>query len=573
MQPAIRRTGGAGFSDPPDFIPREEGKSMVPGRRPEIKAWEAAGAALALLAGFHFLALRVRAGGLPVGDEGSWLSVASELARGQGFSTRWLEGHYLLPYALPRPDDFRYPALTSLLALVFRIFGQSVEAARWTVTWVFLGFAASLWLVARSAFGRWAGLAGLSITVFSLLQLEWNSLVYTEGLFGLVTMGLAAWCLHGEGASSRDGGGARMTALSWWAGLGAGVALLYLVRTNGILFLSGIPWLWWRNRRRLSWKHPAIAIACFALVAAPWLIRSAVHFGNPLHVAGNAGMLREHGESHTLSAAEYFSHYDALFPLKRLGMGLLNFFSTLRFYEHGLEVVPLVLIPIAAFLRRPFFNSFLTAGFSISFLASIYASYHSWAGVRYMSGLLPLAYAYGLGAVPALASRLPIPRAGRAAPGLAGTACILLLLTPVVYPHRFYERKLAHPSGNLGRPLAEHLDLIRETVPAGGAYYAASLCRVNFLAEGLNCVGLQELYDTSWFSRSLRAFHPGLIALTHGETGDGAMQKALSLMRERGYTQDTLASGTLGVYLTIRPLPAGSQAFREDTAMPTEYPP
>ena len=113
---------------------------MNPDRNARIAPWEALAAVAALLLAWHFLALRVRAAGLPGGDEGSWLSVAAELARGKGFTTRWLEAHFLVPYALPRPDDFRYPALTCLLAAVFRIFGASVEAGRWTVVAVYLAF-------------------------------------------------------------------------------------------------------------------------------------------------------------------------------------------------------------------------------------------------------------------------------------------------------------------------------------------------------------------------------------------------------------------------------------------------
>src|SRR6185369_15716110 len=104
----------------------------------------------------------------------SWMSVANELAHGRGFSTRWLEVHFLVPYTLPRPDDFRYPALTSLLALTFRVFGYSIETARWTVGAVFLAFATAIWGLARAAFGRWAAQAAVWVTVASLLQLQWN---------------------------------------------------------------------------------------------------------------------------------------------------------------------------------------------------------------------------------------------------------------------------------------------------------------------------------------------------------------------------------------------------------------
>ncbi|HKP97765.1 MAG TPA: glycosyltransferase family 39 protein [Fibrobacteria bacterium] len=529
---------------------------MVRGRRLDIAAWETIAAALALAAGFHFLAIRVRAGGLPQGDEGSWLSVAAELARGGGFGTRWLEFHFLVPYQLPRPDDFRYPALTSLLAASFRCFGISVEAARWTVAAVFLAFASAAWLVCRSAFGRWPGLAALWLTVFSLLQLEWNSAVYTEGLFGLGTALLAAWCLRGR----REG---ELAKPAWWAVLGLGTGLLYLIRVNGILFVPGLLWLYRSHRKTLSWKLPALALACFFLAASPWLIRSAVHFGNPFHVAGSAGMLREAGQSHTYSAVEYFSRHDAWFPLQRMLLGLLRFFATLRHYEHGLEMAPLLLAAAAAFLGREFFGPFPAAGFLLTFLASCYASYDSWAGVRYMTGLMPFVYAYGLSLVPgparALAAAVPEmpPRWVPRAKGLVGAAGILALLLPVVGPHRFYERRF---SGTIARPsdLPDHLRRLEARVPPGGRYYAGSLCRVNFLSPGRDCVGLQELYDTTWFSRSMAAFHPSLVILAHEETEDAAILAALMRMQDAGYLLVPVDSGTLGIYLALSRAPQDS---------------
>lgn len=521
--------------------------------RPPVHPLEAAGAVLALLAGYHFLALRVRAGGLPGGDEGSWLSVAAELARGNGFTTRWLEAHFLEPYALPRPDDFRYPALTGILALAFSVAGFSVEAGRWTVACIHLAFAAAVWGAARAAFGRWAGMAALWLTCCSLLQLEWNSLVYTEGLFGLAAAGLAAWGIAGDRPGAD--GAPRWRKPGWWAGMGAGVGLLYLVRANGILFLPGIALLWFLRRREVSWRHGACAAAGFLALAGPWMLRSALRFGNPLHIAGNAGLLREPGQSHTLTVAEYFSQYDLLFPLKRMALGFGRFFHALEFYEHGLWILPLVLVLAAAWKRTRFFDPAFAAGCALTFAASVYAAYDSWAGVRYMSGLLPLAYAYGLSAIPPAAAGLTAAAASRrpALPWVLGAAGIALLLLPVLGPHRFYERRFAEPGTELGAPLAAHLGLVDSLVPGDGAYYAASLCRVNFLLETQRCVGLQELYDSTWLARSREAFRPRMIALTRGEAQDSALQAALDLMLDRGYAQDTLAEGGLAIYLGLRP--------------------
>jgi hypothetical protein len=534
------------------------------------KALEAAFALLALLAGFHFLAMRVRAGGLPGGDEGSWMSVAAELARGHGFTTRWLELHFLTPYALPRPDDFRYPALTSLLALVFRCAGTSLEAARWTVTAVFLCFASAAYLACRSAFGRFTAMASLWLTSFSLLQLDWNSVVYTEGLFGLAVALLAAWSLRGERTLETTVPFGFRT-LGWWAILGAGVGLLYLVRANGILFLIGVPWLFLLRRKHgLSLLHPASACMGFLLAAAPWLIRNFRRFGNPLHVAGNAGLLRTSGEPHTMSVAQFLARHPPLYPLERFGVGALHFIQDLHQFEHGLEALPLILAAVAVFRKRPFFSPFLAAGFLATFAACCYSAYDSWAGVRYMSGLLPLVYAYGLSPLfsgPRVTSALPSASKGFFEKGLfkprftapVAALGILLLLLPVAGPHRFYERKFAPPPKGPAayayrKDLADHLSRLAARLPEGGRYYAGALSKVNFLAQGRDCVGLQELYDSTWFTRSMAAFHPGLVVLTHEETSDTAMLAALAKMRSGGYTQDTLEEGPLAVYLSLRPM-------------------
>lgn len=509
--------------------------------------WEGLGALLALVVGFHFLALRVHAGGLPGGDEGSWLSVAAELARGNGFTTRWLEAHFLTPYTLPRPDDFRYPALTSLLAAVFQFTGFSIEAARWTVATVFLIFASSTYLLCRSAFGRWTAMTALWLTCLSLLQLQWNSIVYTEGLFGLAVTGVAAWCLRGERTLNqihRIG----FQSKAWWFLLGAMVGCVYLVRANGILFLIGIPILFWRRKQYgIGWKHPSFACAGFLFIASPWLIHMAEHFGNPMHVAGNAGMLRTAGESHTFSITQFIVKHGFFFPLERITWGTFHFFRDLHFFEHGLEAAPIVLVLLSCFRRRSFISPFLTGGFLITFFACVYTAYDSWAGVRYMSGLLPLVYAYGLSSLRHLWG------SGKSATWLSWVLALLLLL-PVLMPHRFYERKYANP-GMSSSGLADHLYRLKKFVPTGESYYAASLCKVNFMVTERYCIGLQELYDPTWFSRSIDAFHPQIVMLTREETKDSVLCAALTKMRIEGYRQDTLEVTPLAVYFSLRTTP------------------
>lgn len=510
------------------------------------RPWEIAALAVLLGAAFHFLSLRVRASVLPQGDEGSWLAAAAELSRGHGFTTRWLEFHFLKPYALPRPDDFRFPGLTCLLALVFRITGVSWRAAQWTVTCVFLLSVPASWLAVRRAYGAWTALAASSLACFSLLQLQWASLVYTEALFGLVLAGLVLAATSGDAARRR-----------WWIRLGALVGALYLVRPNGILFASGILWAALRPRPRPSWDRPALGFAAFAAVASPWLIRTWLRFGNPLHLAGSAGMLRNtRSEPSTLGLWEYLRLHGGLAPLKRLVVGSWEFLQTLNYYEHGLQIAPLLLVAVALARRRAFYHASLAPGFLISFLAFAYASFNSWAGVRYSAPLLPFVYAYGLSQLPEwwkssshFLAAAWVSLESRIVQVTVGGLTILALLLPVFHPHRFYERSLAHPADPMPA-IADHVRRLDAVVPAGGRYYAGALGRLNFLT-GRDCVGLQELNDTTWFSRSRAELHPRWVALARGEDADSAMAAALERMR-RDFSLDTVDAGAEAVYLEIK---------------------
>lgn len=520
---------------------------LVPSDAPSTPSfWEILGIVLALALGWHFLELRICGGGLPTGDEGSWISVASEIAHGHGFTTRWLEAHFLLPYTLPRPDDFRYPVLTSLIAITFKVWGNSVETARWTVAGIFLVFSLATWSVTRYAFGRWPAMAVLWLTVSSLLQLEWNAAVYTEGMFGLVVTAIVAWCIFGDRSTGKVNAFG-LESLYWWTILGIGIGCLYLVRVNGILFLPGVFWLYWMRRNTpLTWMHPAITMLAFCVIVAPWLIRTHINFGSPFHFAGSGGLLREPGQSHTMTLFQYFSGHNLIFPFERIGVGIFRFSKTLHFYEHGLEIIPLLLVLVAVASRRMFYNPLITLGFLLTFLASAYSAYNSWAGVRYMTGLMPLIYAYGFSAIPASWSSKRIPF----------VLGIILLWLPVFYPHRFYERKFSSRIAAQGTypyrtDLSDHLNLLATRLPAGGHYYAASLCNVNFLVADRYCVGLQELYDPTWFSRSRDAFHPSLIVLTHSETQDSVMLAAFSKMRSEGYFPDTVENGKLAIYFSL----------------------
>jgi hypothetical protein len=199
------------------------------------------------------------------------------------------------------------------------------------------------------------------------------------------------------------------------------------------------------------------------------------------------------------------------------------------------------------------------AGFVLTALACAYAAYNSWGGVRYFTGLVPFAYAYGFSYAPVLAARFVSPRPAWTAWAI-GAIGIAVVAAPVANPHRHYERALPRALAASGpyayRPeVAEHLAKLAAHLPADGHYYAASLCNLNFLAPRGLCVGLQELYDPSWLPRSLAAFHPSLVVLARSEAGDSALGAALDRMRALGYIPVTVDSGSLALYLGLRAEP------------------
>jgi len=123
----------------------------------------------------------------------------------------------------------------------------------------------------------------MACTVFSLLQLYWNSIVYTEGLFGIVA---ASLFLISAYVSERR----RL----FWILTGVGIGVLYLVRPNGLLFGFGLAYLFLRSFRKngKTAGNLIVGFVAMGIIIGPWLLRNYVFFGNPFHIAGSAGLLR-----------------------------------------------------------------------------------------------------------------------------------------------------------------------------------------------------------------------------------------------------------------------------------------
>ena len=264
--------------------------------------------------------------------------------------------------------------------------------------------------------------------------------------------------------------------------------------------------------RSLIW-----AGAAFILVASPWLIRNVIHFGNPFHIVGSAGFLRVAAEDPlTYTPVQFLDKYGLLFPFKRVIFGGLKFFRYLHDLEHGLEVIPLLGVVIGIVRRRNFYHMMILTGVIITFLACAYGAYVSLAGVRYFSSIMPFIYAYGVWNIVELMFKIKIRRWGMPFSYAIYIVFIGILLSPVFYPHRFYERKFAFPPSGTRAAVTEYTGKLSRQMGEKKNYYAQQLCQVNFLTE-LNCVGLQDVWDYKWFKKSIDTFNPQVLAFRPDE--------------------------------------------------------
>jgi 4-amino-4-deoxy-L-arabinose transferase-like glycosyltransferase len=497
---------------------------------------------LLLFLSFHLVSERIIHAEFPGGDQGSWMSVAAQVARGEGFTTRWLEYPFLQHAALPRPDDFRYPGLVFPLAVSFMLFGISYTTALWTVGIIFFIFLCAIFLVCRKAFGSLTAFFAATVASISLLQLHWNTVVYSEGLFGVMTGALVLWSMAFREKNKK----------LFWIVLGAGCGMLYCIRPNGIFFGVGIIGLYFTERKRgCKITHLAFGLTSMAIVMLPWLVRTWYWFGSPFHLATNAGLCRDGvSDSVNLSLAQFIAHCGIWYPVKATFIGIGNFFEALHFLEHGLEILPLIGLVIGLAMRRKFFNSFVSLSFFVTFIACCYVSRvaGSWAGVRYFSPLIPFVYGYGIYVLVSLV-KLPLLRRRRAVALTAIVFLGLLLIAPVFYPHKYYERTFRSKTPN-DLTFAEHGQTLHRLLARNEAYIAASIAQVNFLYE-YNCVGIQKFVDSTYVKELLEKNSPRLLVVTHNEFQDPRIASIMREIRRQGRELTLAQSNEYGLYWKI----------------------
>jgi len=254
-------------------------------------------AGLFLLAWIPRLALAVAFLHLPIGldDMYQYDMLGLSLARGHGY--RWYQRDYVRRlqayidayYQADLPADsvpvdgfvtvFRAPGYPVMLALIYRVFGETDRLAAVRLVQSVLGALlaplAAL-LARRLRLPPRAGLVGgILVALYPILWMYPLGLG-SENLFLLLTL---IGCLLLLWAADER---------RWWPAVLAGAVLAGAALTRGVLAFF-LLFAWWWLTRRAGWRRGlAFALAAGALVV-PWAVRNSLVLGRPAFIENSLG--------------------------------------------------------------------------------------------------------------------------------------------------------------------------------------------------------------------------------------------------------------------------------------------
>lgn len=206
-------------------------------------------------------------------DADYYLLTGQQIAEGRGFSEPVMWNYLDNPSGLPHPSHTYWMPLASLLAAAgMRVAGAATFAAA-RIPFILLAASVAP-LTARLAFvltkeTRYSFFAGL-LAISSAFYLPY---LPTTDSFGIAMVLGGLFFLVLLSASKN-----RLTSRQA-LGLGAIAGLIHLARAEGLLWLLAAVWVVWTLSKRKS--DLLIAMAGYALVMAPWLLRNWLTFGTP----------------------------------------------------------------------------------------------------------------------------------------------------------------------------------------------------------------------------------------------------------------------------------------------------
>jgi 4-amino-4-deoxy-L-arabinose transferase-like glycosyltransferase len=219
--------------------------------------------AFALRAAWALIFGRVDAG---PDDALLYQAAASNLAEGQGFSQ-----------LLGGPTAHWPPGFPFLVSLLYQVFGTHVKLGLALNVGLGTLTAGLLYLLAREAMGRAAGLvAGVSFAILPA-PIFFTGLFLAETTFIFMLVGFLALALFLPDRRSTP------------VVLGVAAGLAALTKGEGVL-LPVIPLaMWWGQAARRDWlARAALLLVATALTIAPWTVRNAIEMDAFIPVSTNA---------------------------------------------------------------------------------------------------------------------------------------------------------------------------------------------------------------------------------------------------------------------------------------------
>jgi len=227
----------------------------------------------------------------PINDAGSYLTLASYIARTGDYSLQRTPGSGA--GGTRGPSAYFAPGFPYFLALVDIIDGHetrrdgAIQPARVSQAVVGTITVALIGLVALELFGTTAGLIALALAAIYPVLIELSGTLVAENLLTALILAAVYAGLRVRRAESWP------ARLGWVAGAGVLAGLATLTHENAVLILIPLIPAVWTGRPRLraaSLAAPALLIVVTALTILPWTIRNAVVMHDFIPVSDETGI-------------------------------------------------------------------------------------------------------------------------------------------------------------------------------------------------------------------------------------------------------------------------------------------
>ncbi|MEW6271316.1 MAG: glycosyltransferase family 39 protein, partial [Thermodesulfobacteriota bacterium] len=384
---------------------------------------------------------------IPSGDE-FWVypdtyhyaEMGRQIARGEGFTSlqaypyllAWFQAHDV-PADPPWPNIARFPFITFVYGVAFRVLGASKHTIDVVGGGFFVATAATMFLLGVRLFGTLPGLlaAFAFATNMSQIAMSRSGLLETGAAFFLVVSMLALVATLEEGARKT---GRRAIGPPVLLGLAAGLGVLQRYDLLSFAIAAGLVLLVGRGRvgrRQLLWM-----LLGFSVPILFWIGRNLVSFGVPIAFLGiDRNLFMKRGLPDPYISTDYSGTWAALQQKSDVILAKLpNFVWPFVRWDQvfGSQTVWLVPAFLAAsayllYVRHPALRPW--AALLLAFLirtAILTVTHHE---RRFYLSFAPLLYVFTFGALWTLFASLVRP--GRLLRGAVVAATVGLLLLPI----------------------------------------------------------------------------------------------------------------------------------------------